>query len=84
MSAGIKPPLEVRTQVWYNPDLVSAYFMIPGVIGMILYAIASILTATTIVREHERGTIEQLIVTPIRSWELVVGKILPLCDRFIF
>jgi ABC-2 type transport system permease protein len=72
-----KPPLEVRTQVWYNPDLVSAYFMIPGVIGMILYAIAAILTATTIVRERERGTIEQLIVTPIRSWELVVGKIFP-------
>jgi ABC-2 type transport system permease protein len=70
-------PVEVRTQVWYNPDLVSAYFMIPGVIGMILYAITSILTATAIVRERERGTIEQLIVTPIRAWELVVGKILP-------
>ncbi|MBN1303980.1 MAG: ABC transporter permease [Anaerolineales bacterium] len=76
-SAGVEPPLEVRTQVWYNPDLVSAYFMIPGVIGMILFAITSILTATTIVRERERGTIEQLIVTPIRSWELVVGKLMP-------
>jgi ABC-2 type transport system permease protein len=76
-SEGITPPLEVRTQVWYNPDLVSAYFMIPGVIGMILYALTSILTATAIVRERERGTIEQLIVTPIRSWELVVGKTLP-------
>ena len=51
--------------------------MIPGVIGMILYAITSILTATAVVRERERGTIEQLIVTPIRPWELVVGKILP-------
>jgi ABC-2 type transport system permease protein len=70
-------PLEVRTQVWYNPDLVSAYFMVPGVIGMILYAITSILTATAIVRERERGTIEQLIVTPIRPWELMVGKLLP-------
>jgi ABC-2 type transport system permease protein len=70
-------PVEIHTQVWYNPDLVTAYFMIPGVIGMILYAITSILTATTIVRERERGTIEQLIVTPIRSWELVVGKLLP-------
>lgn len=76
-SAMLKTPLEVRPRVWYNPDLVSAYFMIPGVIGMILYAITSILTATAIVRERERGTIEQLIVTPIRSWELVVGKILP-------
>jgi ABC-2 type transport system permease protein len=73
----LQPPLEVRTRIWYNPDLVSSYFMIPGVIGMILYAITSILTATAIVRERERGTIEQLIVTPIRPWELVVGKILP-------
>jgi ABC-2 type transport system permease protein len=70
-------PIDVRTQVWYNPDLVSAYFMVPGVIGMILFALTSILTATAIVRERERGTIEQLIVTPIRSWELVVGKLLP-------
>jgi ABC-2 type transport system permease protein len=73
----LTPPVEVRTQVWYNPDLVSAYFMIPGVIGMVLFAITSIATATAIVRERERGTIEQLIVTPIRSWELVVGKLLP-------
>jgi ABC-2 type transport system permease protein len=73
----VSPPLEVKTQVWYNPDLISAHFMIPGVIGMILFAITSILTATTIVRERERGTIEQLIVTPIRPWELVVGKLTP-------
>lgn len=73
----LQPPVEVRTTVWYNPDLISAYFMIPGVIGMILFAITSLLTATAIVRERERGTIEQLIVTPIRPWELVVGKILP-------
>lgn len=71
------PPVEVRTQVWYNPDLNSAYFMIPAVIGMILSFITTILTATAIVRERERGTIEQLIVTPIRSWELVLGKLLP-------
>jgi ABC-2 type transport system permease protein len=71
------PPVEVRTQVWYNPDLNSAYFMIPGVIGMILSFITTILTATAIVRERERGTIEQLIVTPIRSWELILGKLLP-------
>ncbi len=76
-AASLQLPLEVRTRVWYNPDLVSAYFMIPGVIGMILYALTSILTASAIVRERERGTIEQLIVTPIRPWELVVGKLLP-------
>jgi len=75
--AAPKAPVEVRTQVWYNPDLNSAYFMIPGVIGMILSFITTILTATAIVRERERGTIEQLIVTPIRSWELILGKLLP-------
>lgn len=73
----LQPPVEVRTTVWYNPDMISAHFMIPGVIGMILYAIAAILTATSVVRERERGTIEQLIVTPIRSWELIVGKLMP-------
>lgn len=75
--SAFKPPLEVRTQVWYNPDLIAAYFNVPGVIGMILYFITALLTASAIVRERERGTIEQLIVTPIRSWELVVGKIMP-------
>lgn len=77
LSASLQSPVEVRSQVWYNPDLISAYFMIPGVIGMILFALTSILTANSIVRERERGTIEQLIVTPIRPWELVVGKLLP-------
>jgi len=72
-AGAVQPPLEVRTQVWYNPDLRSAYFMIPGVIGMVLYAIMAMLTATAVVRERERGTIEQ----PIRSWELIVGKVTP-------
>lgn len=73
----LDPPMVVSTQVWYNPDFISAYFMIPAVIGVILYSLTSILTASAIVRERERGTIEQLIVTPIRSWELIVGKLLP-------
>jgi ABC-2 type transport system permease protein len=73
----VKLPIEIRTQVWYNPDLEDAYFMIPGLIGQILYTITAILTAVSIVRERERGTIEQLIVTPIRPWELIIGKITP-------
>ena len=76
-SGSIAPPVEVRTQVWYNPDLVSTYFMIPALIGTILQYMAVLLTSTSIVRERERGTIEQLIITPIRSWELVVGKLTP-------
>jgi ABC-2 type transport system permease protein len=73
----LNPPVEVRTQVWYNPDLIGSYFMIPGLIGMILQYLAVLLTATAIVRERERGTIEQLIITPIRPWELIVGKLAP-------
>ncbi len=69
--------VEVRTQVWYNPELISANFMIPGLIGMILQFLTTMLTSTAIVREREYGTIEQLIVTPIRPWELVVGKLAP-------
>jgi ABC-2 type transport system permease protein len=70
-------PLEVRTRVWYNPDMVSAVFMVPGLIGLLLQMQSQLLTSSAIVRERERGTIEQLIVTPIRPFELIVGKILP-------
>jgi ABC-2 type transport system permease protein len=70
-------PVEVRTQVWYNPDLLSAYYMVPALIGLILMVLTTMLTATAIVRERERGTIEQLIVTPLSSLELIVGKVTP-------
>jgi ABC-2 type transport system permease protein len=76
-SAVAQMPVEVRTQVWYNPDLLSAYYMIPALIGLILMMMTVLLTSTSIVRERERGTIEQLIVTPLRSVELVVGKVTP-------
>ncbi len=76
-SSAASPAVEVRARVWYNPDLVSAFFMIPALIGMILQLLTSLLTATAIVRERERGTIEQLIVTPIRSVELILAKIIP-------
>jgi ABC-2 type transport system permease protein len=77
MSSAIQPPLEVRTQIWYNPSLASANYMVPALIGMILQFLTTMMTSTAIVRERERGTIEQLIVTPIRRWELVVGKLAP-------
>jgi ABC-2 type transport system permease protein len=70
-------PLTVQAQVWYNPDLKSAYYMVPALIGIIMLFLCVVLTSTAIVRERERGTIEQLIVTPIRSWELLVGKLAP-------
>jgi ABC-2 type transport system permease protein len=68
-------PIEVRTRVWYNPDMESSVFMVPALIGLILQMQATLLTSSAIVRE--RGTIEQLIVTPIRPFELILGKILP-------
>jgi ABC-2 type transport system permease protein len=70
-------PVDVRTQIWYNPEMVTAYYMIPALIGLILQFLTTMLTSTSIVRERERGTIEQLIVTPIRAWELVAGKMAP-------
>jgi ABC-2 type transport system permease protein len=70
-------PVDVRTRVLYNPDLLGAYNIVPGLIAMILFQTATSLTALSIVRERERGTIEQLIVTPIRNWELVLAKIIP-------
>lgn len=77
MSRAALSPIDVRTQVWYNPGMVSAYYMIPALIGQILQFLTTLLTATSIVRERERGTIEQLIVTPLRPWELVLGKLAP-------
>ena len=70
-------PIDVQARVLYNPDLQSSYNLIPGLIAMILMMTTTNLTSLSIVKERERGTIEQLIVTPIRSWELVVAKITP-------
>jgi ABC-2 type transport system permease protein len=71
------PQIEVRPRVWYNPSLKSANYMIPGLMGIILQFLATLLTALAIVRERELGTLEQLIVTPIRPLELIIGKVIP-------
>lgn len=71
------PGIDVRTRVLYNPELSSSNFLIPGIIAMILQFLTTFLTATSIVRERERGTIEQLIVTPLKPFELIVGKMIP-------
>lgn len=69
--------VEPRIRVCYNPDLKSVNYMIPGLIGMILILMTLMLTAAAIVRERERGTLEQIIVTPIRRSEFIIGKIVP-------
>jgi ABC-2 type transport system permease protein len=71
------PQLEVRSRVWFNPELKSAMYLVPGLIAIILIITAVISTALSIVREKERNTIEQLVVSPVRGLELVCGKLLP-------
>jgi ABC-2 type transport system permease protein len=69
--------VEVNTRVLYNPSLRNQNFTIPGLVGLIMQNITVLLTAFALVRERERGTIEQLIVSPIKSSELILGKLLP-------
>ena len=70
-------PVELRSRAWFNPDLKSRYFNVPGVIAVVLLLISLLPTAMAIVREREIGTMEQLMVTPIRPLELILGKTLP-------
>jgi ABC-2 type transport system permease protein len=70
-------PVDTRLRVWYNPELESKNYIVPGLIAVIMMVIAALLTSLTIAREWERGTMEQLIATPIRVSELVLGKLLP-------
>lgn len=75
---GIRPVrVKPEVRVWYNPELKSRNFMVPGVLGLVLMVMTMMLTAMAVVREKEAGTMEQLIVTPIRPLELITGKLLP-------
>jgi ABC-2 type transport system permease protein len=71
------PVLQARTRVWFNPDLLSRNYFVPGVVVNIISLVTLMLTALAIVREREIGTMEQLMVTPIRPIELILGKTLP-------
>lgn len=70
-------PLEIRVRPWYNPDLKSSTFIVPGIIGVLLAMMMILVTSMAIVRERERGTLEQLVVTPIDKTSLMLGKIVP-------
>ncbi|KPK17250.1 MAG: hypothetical protein AMJ62_01985 [Myxococcales bacterium SG8_38] len=76
-SAGTSQVIAMEPNTWYNPDLRTAVFIVPGLVGVILTMTMVMFTAMAIARERERGTLEQLIVSPIRRLELTVGKILP-------
>jgi len=80
-----KVPLDVRSRVWYNEELESRNFIIPGLIAVIMMVIAALLTSLTIAREWEQGTMEQLLAAPLRPGELIAGKLVPyfvigMCD----
>ncbi len=70
-------PYDVRIRPWYNPDFITAYYMVPGIMGVVLTMTMVMITSMAIVRERERGTLEQLIVTPLKVYELMLGKIIP-------
>ena len=70
-------PLDLRPRVWFNEELESRNFIIPGLIAVIMMVIAALLTSLTVAREWERGTMEQLISTPLSARELILGKLIP-------
>ncbi|MCB9626101.1 MAG: ABC transporter permease [Sandaracinaceae bacterium] len=73
----VVPPMRVEPTIWYNPELRTSIFVVPGIIGVILTMTMVMFTSMAIARERERGTLEALIVSPVRSVELMVGKLLP-------
>jgi len=70
-------PIAYEPRIWYNPDLVTSRFMIPGLIGLILILTAVISTAMAVVREKERGTMEQIMVSPLKPFQVILGKTVP-------
>jgi ABC-2 type transport system permease protein len=78
-ASGLPAPgtLEARVRVWFNPQLESRDFMLPGITALLLLVVTSNLSSMAIVREKELGTLEQLNVTPLTRWELIVGKLVP-------
>ncbi|HEX8926255.1 MAG TPA: ABC transporter permease [Terriglobales bacterium] len=75
--ASMVPTIALHTRPWYNPDLSSTWFFVPGVIGNILLVVVLMLTAFAVVREREIGTLEQIMVTPITRFEFIAGKTIP-------
>jgi len=75
--SSIELPIDIRNRIWYNSELQSKNFIIPGLIVLILAIISALIASLTISREWERGTMETLMTTPLRPWELIAGKIIP-------
>ncbi|MFH0735508.1 MAG: ABC transporter permease [bacterium] len=71
------PHISAETRVWYNPELKTRNFMVPGIVGLLLMLVTLILTSLAIVKEKEIGTLEQLIVSPIKPYQMILGKLIP-------
>jgi ABC-2 type transport system permease protein len=70
-------PIDFRPRIWYNPDLITSQYLIPGLIGFLLVLTAVVSTSMTVVREKERGTMEQIMVSPLRPAQVIIGKTVP-------
>jgi ABC-2 type transport system permease protein len=71
------PAIEMEPRIWFNPNMESVQFIVPGIIAVIMMIVGTVLTALTIVKEKEQGTIEQIVSSPIKRYELMVGKVIP-------
>jgi ABC-2 type transport system permease protein len=73
----LRPPITVKSRNWFNPALKSRWFMVPGLIALLMAMMAALLMSLTVAREWEHGTMEQLLVTPVQPIEIVIGKLIP-------
>jgi len=71
------PPARLEIRAWFNPNLESRWFFIPGIVGMLTLVVTMLVTALTVAREREQGTFDQLLVTPLRPGEILIGKMIP-------
>ncbi len=76
-NGGIGPPARLEVRSWFNPNLESRWFIIPGIVGLLTLVVTMLVTALSVAREREQGTFDQLLVTPYRPWEILIGKATP-------
>jgi drug efflux transport system permease protein len=74
---GAEPPATLDVRAWYNPNLLSRWFVVPGIVGLLTFVVTLLVSGLSVVREREAGTFDQLLVTPYRPWEILVGKATP-------
>jgi ABC-2 type transport system permease protein len=77
LSAAGYVPFQIRANIWYNPEQKSTFFIVPGLIAVLMMMICALLTSVTIAREKETGTLEEILVAPVRPFELIIGKVTP-------